>query len=59
MNNQRTNRGLAYLAVVFVLLMFGAVAIGVGVAATQGHTGDVLGGMAFLIAAGLLLWGRR
>lgn len=59
MNVRRTNRRLAYLAVVIVLVLLGVVAIGVAIAAHNGRTEDVLGGIAFLMAADLLIRGGR
>lgn len=58
-NVRRTNRRLAYLAVVIVLVLLGVVAIGVAIAAHNGRTEDVLGGIAFLMAADLLIRGGR
>jgi len=58
-NTREVKRGLACLALVILLALFGLVAIGVAIAAHEGRTVDVLGGIAFLAAAALVAGGRR
>jgi len=57
MYTRQIKRGLSCLALLILLALFGAVAIGVVIAAHKGHTIDVLGGIAFLAAAALVAAG--
>jgi len=59
MDTKRIKRGLSCLALLILLALFGAVAIGVVIAAHHGNTLDVVGGIAFLAAAALVAGGRR